>query len=184
MFLKEFLRTHHVPDESTNRYRPPSITTKQVTLIGEIVEIQYQAFCKEGGNILKIRVGLANSLESLYTMIAHETGFTSFRLFHPGKEIMFTAKTLSLTVEQLRLHTSLLLVRSDNTAEETSVNLPTLEQEIVAHLDDFWKYLGMDGQFAKEVSLSSDSVPIEFLSDTIATDISILDQFPCLSKCN
>lgn len=147
-------------------YSPvPSVRSQEQTDVEEIngnpITIHYQPF--SGGSSLAIRtvqVGDLDKIGDLVQRFTTLTGFPRFTVIVGGQKVNLDECNNS-TIRATRLHEKgLFLIQSLHGNESVPSLTPAramkpLEMEIMGHFPDFYRFLSLDENLAKEVSTST-----------------------------
>jgi ubiquitin carboxyl-terminal hydrolase 34 len=154
--LREFLRAY----QSKPHYMlapPRSPVVKLVNEpVGELFTIKYQVFDGESiSGVKELTIGKQNTVASLFAKVQKVTGFKGCKIYHWGKEIDLDETDVLAVLEDLKIGHGLLLVKRSSDEDSIEGHLKsrasTIELEIMKHIDNLWKYLGMEEKLAREV---------------------------------
>lgn len=142
------------PDLRSLMLQSPSV------IEGEPAELKVQSFDgNEQTDVQPLTIGRQNTAASLLASIREATGFNNYRIFYRGAPLTPTEDQICKSLEELKIHNGLILVKKESDAVSTPVNIKPgaspLEIEILVHFQAFWDYLSMDEKIAKEVRASN-----------------------------
>ncbi|KAH8204574.1 hypothetical protein TruAng_001203 [Truncatella angustata] len=145
-------QSHHfaAPDLRSLMLQSPSVVE------GEPADLKVQSFDGDQQTDLKpLAIGRQNTAASLLASIREATGFDNYRIFYRGAPLTPTADQICKSLEELKIHNGLILVKKESDAVSTPVNIKPgaspLEIEILNHFKALWDYLSMGERLAKEV---------------------------------
>ena len=169
--LQEFLRLYRDKPQfsvpNIRLYIPDSPKSVQ----GESAELKYQSF--DGDNQTEVKplnIGRRNTAASLLASLKEVTGFENYRVFYRGKAFTPNGVDICRSLEDLRIHNGLILVKRDAYPdadnEEDFYGSSPVEYEITRHFKELWEYLSMGGRLSREIHEFLAQLPIneEFLA--------------------
>ncbi|KAF4441245.1 hypothetical protein F53441_12094 [Fusarium austroafricanum] len=152
---------------------------------GDSAGLKYQSFDgNQQTDIKPLVIGKGNTAASLLASLQQETGFENYRVYYRGRPFLPTEQDICKSLEDLRVHDGLILVRREEAGPALSNRVrpgaSPLEIEISAHFDEMREYLGMDEALAQEIYFFLIKLPTDghFLRSVDNEAVRYKDIFP------
>ncbi|EER45856.1 ubiquitin C-terminal hydrolase [Histoplasma capsulatum H143] len=157
LFLRQLLQGLRMrPQYTPLQVSPPESILREDEIIGEPIELSYQAF--SGNSQTKIRtlkIGDLSTASELAEKLTRLTGFTSFSSFSCGQRLDLTAHAFQTLRDMKLAGSGLLMIRKNPDAFEASVggrrqSLTLVDSEVLKHFDDLYDLLSLEEKLSKE----------------------------------
>ncbi|KAK3937263.1 ubiquitin carboxyl-terminal hydrolase 34, partial [Diplogelasinospora grovesii] len=154
--LSEFHRLHQAQAHFSAPDLRSLILDSPKGIEGDSAELKYQSFDGDKQTDVKpLSIGKRNTAASLLASLRDATGFSNYRVYYRGRQLVPLESELSRPLEELQIQNGILLVKREAEVE----NLPTrirpgasqLEMEILGHFEELWDYLTMHEKLAQEM---------------------------------
>ncbi|QSS63969.1 ubiquitin carboxyl-terminal hydrolase [Histoplasma capsulatum] len=158
LFLRQLLQGLRMrPQYTPLQISPPESILREDEIIGEPIELSYQAF--SGNSQTKIRtlkIGDLSTASELAEKLTRLTGFTSFSSFSCGQRLDLTAHAFQTLRDMKLAGSGLLMIRKNPDAFEASVggrrqSLTLVDSEVLKHFDDLYDLLSLEDKLSKEI---------------------------------
>lgn len=123
---------------------------------GELTGLKYQSFNGEVHTaVLPLTIGVENTAGCLLASLRKETGFENYKVYYRGRLFVPSESDISKSLDDLQLKDGLMLVKKEQDTALPTVRVKpgssSLEIEILAYFEEFWGYLTMADNIAREV---------------------------------
>lgn len=154
--LRFFLEKHQTHPSFAVADIRPLMDKTPAQIQGDLTDLKYQGFDGlEQTNVKPLSIGRQNTFGSLLACLRDLTGFSNYRIYYRGRQLLPTAEQVRLSLEQLCVCDGLVLVKREDQCEALEEHVKpgssALEIEILSHFQDLWEYLGMDDGISMEV---------------------------------
>ncbi|KAL1911221.1 hypothetical protein Sste5344_003024 [Sporothrix stenoceras] len=183
--LQEFLHLYRASSQFSTPDLRPFITDNLNSVAGESAELKYQSF--DGDNQTEVKplnIGRQNTAASLLASLKEATGFDNYRIYYRGQAFAPKGGDICRSLEELRIHNGLILVKRDVDPDEDDTKEPytggsPVETEILKHFQELWGYLSMEEQLSSEIHefLVQLTIDEDFLRRFDKEDLSYTDVF-------
>ncbi|KAK3391910.1 hypothetical protein B0T20DRAFT_488983 [Sordaria brevicollis] len=134
-----------VPDLRALSLDPP----KQIE--GDSAELKYQSFDGESQtDVIPLSIGKLNTASSLFGSLREATGFGNYRMYYRGRTILPREEVLCMSLEELRIHDGLILVKreADDAAASPGENIRSgtspVEVVILRRFEELYECMTME----------------------------------------
>ncbi|CAI4218916.1 unnamed protein product [Parascedosporium putredinis] len=183
--LRQFLQAHQSKAHFAAADLRPLMPLSPTMVVGESAELKFQSFDGvKQTDVQPLNIGRQNTAASLLASLREATGFQNYRIYYKGQVFVPTETEVCKSLEDLRIHDGLILVKREEDGGPPSSRLrpgvSPLEIAILSHFEELWGYLSLEEKFAQEiyqfiVKLPADSHRLEVLD---SNSTSYLEVFP------